>query len=347
MDNDETEVSAWDLEDFLRNPVILFAHMSFIPPIGISIDTFKRTGAGELVEFWRFNDLTEVGREVHALFELGDMRAASVGFIVRAFHRPGEDELKKLRKKFPRANEWSFIVDEAELVETSAVPVPADPGALAVEGRTLEDDLADVYAELGIRGVEGQVFHLGSLATETAALHLAANAPTETDVPDRFPEVRAYWDAAKRFIVAECERGNAAACTCLPREVNVTTPNEETLAERDAQITTHLGEQIEPAPDAAQVAELIRSVIELVQTADNARELYRQALHLAADNDATLVDLGRGDGGAAFDLILAEARFRVGVGSDPLVERDEDEEIEIDESEGLTSLDGLEVEIEE
>lgn len=430
-DNGIVPMAAWDLEHFIENPVILFAHMGFIPPIGRSIDTFKRTGAGHLVEFWLFNDITEVGREVHALFELGDMRAASVGFMVRSFHRPDEDELKKLLKKFPRANPFTFIVDEAELVETSAVPVPADPGALVVEGRSIEDDLADIYDELGIRGPDdGQMFTFGSLPGRTA------NA-------DQFPEVRQYWDAAKRYLAAECDRGNQAACNCLPREGHVTTPNdpnaepEERTAipfsvhaagsygvaprgatwdgpgevakmsndsaqlrrrhawreaggdadakgtykfphhraasnapvvfralaagfarlnqakipdsERDG-VAAHLGRHMrvdfdaEP-PERCQVSELVEALIEIVKAnPDDAGAVYRLALDLAIEHDETLLRLGQGDGGAGFDIVLAEAQFQAGIGPDPLLgeERDgDDDEIEI-----VTFMD-LEVEIEE
>lgn len=156
-DNGIIPIDAWreDLHLFQDNPAILWQHSSGLGPIGraVAVELRGRGTNGRMLQWWRFNDATEESQKAHALFALGDMRAASVGWIIRAWHRVSEDELKKLVKKFPEANEFTWIVDRAELLETSAVSVGADPGALAIN--VGEADLRDAFEHLGARYAYG------------------------------------------------------------------------------------------------------------------------------------------------------------------------------------------------
>ena len=321
-------MAAWDITDFLKNPVILFAHNSFEPPIAQSVSTELRRGPGEMRQFWLFNDLTQLSREVHALFETGAMRAASVGFMIRSFHRPDEKELAKLRKKFPRVGEFTWVIDLAELLETSAVPVPADPGAIAIEGRSLEEDLQQVYAEMGLRGPgESEVFSF--------------------DVQDDLEETRRHWSAAVRYLASECARGNAHACACLTQEgndvknqsekptfaklaarlarIDRTHQTDAARAEAADEITAAMrdGYDLE-APDQTAVQLIVTAVENMIRDhGDETSAFYRAALRLALGNDVLLIRLGGGvDGGEGFHIVLDEARWRAGVGPDPLVERE-------------------------
>ncbi len=347
--------AAWDITDFLKNPVILFAHNSFMPPIARSVSTELRRGPGEMRQFWLFNDLTQLSREIHAMFETGAMRAASVGFMIRSFHRPDEVELKKLRKKFPRAGEFTWVIDLAELLETSAVPVPADPGAIALQGVSLEEDLQAVYAEMGLRGPgESEVFSFGLRADELLV------------------ETRQHWAATVRVLADECARGNEAACACLTQEVDDVTNQSEkpTFAQLAAKLAridrTHQtdaarveaadeitaamkdGYDLE-APDQTAVQLMVTTVENMLRDhGDETSAFYRTALRLALGNDVLLIRLGGGvSGGEGFHIILDEARWRAGFGPDPLVEREpeqggggsEDDEIR------LVDMNGDEMEI--
>ncbi len=160
-DNGIIPIDAWreDLHLFRENPAILWQHHSSLGPIGraVAVELRGKGFNGRMLQWWRFNDATEESLKAHALFALGDMRAASVGWIIRAWHRASEDELKKLIKKFPgTANEWTWIVDRAELLETSAVSVGADPGALALNA--IAGELRSAFEELGERYAYGQSY---------------------------------------------------------------------------------------------------------------------------------------------------------------------------------------------
>lgn len=160
-DNGIIPIDAWrqDLHLFESNPAILWQHSSSLGPIGraVAVELRGKGFNGRMLQWWRFNDATEESLKAHALFALGDMRAASVGWIIRAWHRASEDELKKLLKKFPgTADEWTWIVDRAELLETSAVSVGADPGALSLNA--CEGELRGVFGELGDRYAYGRSY---------------------------------------------------------------------------------------------------------------------------------------------------------------------------------------------
>ena len=212
-DNGIVPVAAWQgsiTRFFPDNPVVLFAHNPFWPPIARAVDLQLKAGRNaRMIQWWLFNDVTQLSQEVHALFEIGDLRAASVGFMLKAWHRIGDDELKKIGKKHPGANEFTWIADEAELVETSAVPTPADPNAL-VEGRSVEDDLDKIYAELGERYADGrEVRDDRPVQVFLGSIDLAHRHGFNLDVLRR-----AYIEALER----ECAAGDDGACACLEAE---------------------------------------------------------------------------------------------------------------------------------
>jgi len=116
-----------DLKNFRKNPVVLFGHDYNSPPIGRA-QWIKRDAVGLLskVEFAN----TEFAKEIFNLYKDGFMKAFSVGFI------PQEWEDGDGKKKASRTyTKW-------ELLEYSAVPVPANPEALmlAMEKGILKSD---------------------------------------------------------------------------------------------------------------------------------------------------------------------------------------------------------------
>jgi len=145
-------LEAWaggGLANFLRNPIILAYHDNK-QPIGISVHTeIDSTGNRALVEYWRFHEESEVSRMMKKLYENGYMRAASVGFIVKDFEIIDEKEEARLQEKYGTKDPIFWRAKEAELLETSAVPVPSDPAALSIEhaitnGRAAGIDVASL-----------------------------------------------------------------------------------------------------------------------------------------------------------------------------------------------------------
>jgi len=101
-----------NLKSFLStNPVILWAHDYSKPPIGKAIGG-KITDDALLLDI-EFAD-TDFGREVKYLYDEGFMNSFSVGFIPKEWDRNPDGKL---------------VFTEVELLETSAVPVPANAQA--------------------------------------------------------------------------------------------------------------------------------------------------------------------------------------------------------------------------
>ena len=104
-----------DLKQFNKNPVVLFAHDYSSPPIGKALWTKKdKDGILSKVQFAN----TAFANEIFELYQGGFMKAFSVGFIPKDY-TDGDGE-KSPRRTY---NKW-------ELLEYSAVPVPANPEAL-------------------------------------------------------------------------------------------------------------------------------------------------------------------------------------------------------------------------
>ena len=108
-----------DLRHFKNNPVVLWAHDYEKQPVGKALWT-KRQGDG-IISKIKFAP-TLLGQETFQLYKEGYLNAFSVGFIPKAH----EDEDVK-DQSFPRRTYTKW-----ELLEFSAVPVPANPEALAL-----------------------------------------------------------------------------------------------------------------------------------------------------------------------------------------------------------------------
>lgn len=124
-----------DLTKFKRNPIVLWAHDYHQPPIGKAL-WIKRDGAGILSKMQFAN--TEFAQEIFNLYKDGFMKAFSVGFIPKeAADGDGEKSPRRTYKK------W-------EMLEYSAVPVPANPEALmlAVSKGILMDEGLKSYFEM-------------------------------------------------------------------------------------------------------------------------------------------------------------------------------------------------------
>ena len=106
---DVLKIQDWDLKNYKKNPVLQFAHDYSTPPVGKAANI--RVEKNKLLFEPIFHEITQAGRETKKLFEEGFMSAFSVGFIDHE-----SDKGSKL-----------------ELLEISAVPVPANPAALVLQ----------------------------------------------------------------------------------------------------------------------------------------------------------------------------------------------------------------------
>ncbi len=116
---------AWDLENFKKNPVVLWGHDGSNPPIGRAIDI--REDEKGLLAVAEFDVESERGAEIFGLYERGFLNAFSVGFIPKSH----------TVEPIPDRNTKGVVWTNSELLEFSAVSIPANPGA--VIGRELAE----------------------------------------------------------------------------------------------------------------------------------------------------------------------------------------------------------------
>lgn len=123
-DDDTIAVEGWELANFLKNPVVLWAHDSMSPPLAKAVATWVE--GGKLKSRAQFHQEFEFADMVYRLYKGGYMKATSVGFIPRSYVI-NEDRA---------GNGWgpAFDFKSQELLEFSAVPVPANPEALHEAG---------------------------------------------------------------------------------------------------------------------------------------------------------------------------------------------------------------------
>ena len=124
-----------DFTNYLKNPVVLFAHDYRELPIAKALWLTQK--GSKITAKAQFAD-TVMAEDVYQLYKGGFLKAFSIGFIPNKRHQPSP---KEIEKRPELANVWS-VIDEWELLEFSAVPVPANPEALMQAVKTKEITLS-------------------------------------------------------------------------------------------------------------------------------------------------------------------------------------------------------------
>ena len=155
-------MDAWQLDNFRKNPVFLWAHDYFSqPPIGRV--TSIEPSDSQLIAVVEFDQDDEFARSVESKYRKGILSAVSVGWDTLAFEPPNGPNVS------PR-------VTKADLLDVSAVPVPSDPDALKTRGK---------------RALSALGHELLELAGETATSP-DSTSPKPDDSPQP-PAARATW----------------------------------------------------------------------------------------------------------------------------------------------------------
>src|SRR5437016_1569722 len=138
--------------EYLRNPIVLWAHNRFtVPPIG----TCQRLDvqADRIVAETKFAQGVALAEDLFRLYEQGVLRGWSIGFVPLVAKRLTPEGASHRR---------GVLVEEWNLLEYSAVPVPENPGALTVaiqkgivHDGLLRDWLAQVPDDAGGRWWRG------------------------------------------------------------------------------------------------------------------------------------------------------------------------------------------------
>ena len=118
---DSLAIDKWDFKNFKKNPVLQLSHDYSQVPIGL-VKNLKIVGK-KLTFEPVFHEFTQAAREVKKLYEEGIMKAFSVGFI------------------WPREDKGKF-----ELLEISAVSIPANPNALVFSKAVKAEEMTKIKA---------------------------------------------------------------------------------------------------------------------------------------------------------------------------------------------------------
>jgi HK97 family phage prohead protease len=139
---DVIRVGGWKLDNYLRNPVFLWGHKSTEPPIGKCVNLKIEAKPPALVQTIQFADASTYpfADTIFQLYKGSYMRAVSVGFMPTEQPKPITD----LEGHFT-----GYEFNGQELLELSAVPIPANADCLAraVQKGFSEADIARAFTD--------------------------------------------------------------------------------------------------------------------------------------------------------------------------------------------------------
>lgn len=126
------------VENFMKNPVMLFIHQSKQLPVGKILKL--EVNDSEIAMDFVFAP-TEIGKELQDLYDGGFMSAFSVGFYPKNYIFIEENTPKNLDITLQNGSKYSLdltkyaeipraVVTDWELLEVSPVPIPSNPEAL-------------------------------------------------------------------------------------------------------------------------------------------------------------------------------------------------------------------------
>jgi HK97 family phage prohead protease len=119
IDRQGDRITGWDLQNFRRNPVLLWAHDSSRTPIGrvlgINFNAGKLTGQTEFMS----HDISEFADSIRRMVLGGFVSSASVGFIPREYKMSSDP-----------ARPGGVDITLAELLEISLCPIGANADAI-------------------------------------------------------------------------------------------------------------------------------------------------------------------------------------------------------------------------
>ena len=170
-DGDIIETDGWQVASYLKNPVVLWMHDPYTPPIGKAISVTVGKTLDIAVEF----DNDEFADRIFGLYERGFLNAVSVGFLPKAYRKPDDEERAELK-----LGPWGVVWTKTELLELSAVSVPADPGAL-VQNSIGPEDRAALSVMRGYAGIEDRVRFDRLMSAETETVEMIDGEIVERD----------------------------------------------------------------------------------------------------------------------------------------------------------------------
>jgi HK97 family phage prohead protease len=213
--NDVIKADGWDLERYKKNPVVLWAHSHWQPPVGKAISVgiedkdLVATAKFAEAETYAFADT------VYRLLKDGFLRATSVGFFPKEWTYDEE------------RGGYTFIAQE--LFEFSVVPVPANPDALTTALKAGEIDMEPLreWAEKTLEAwgpEESVALWVPKEAVEHVALSLRQEPKVIVDVGEQ--HIKEVLEAAAATVDNQLTADANAAADVVPvTQSNETSPD--------------------------------------------------------------------------------------------------------------------------
>lgn len=187
------DINGIDIKNYEKNPVVMWAHDYSLPPIGKTLSLTKEKIGKKMVlktvmEF--ATGVSDLAREVYNLYKGGFMNAFSIGFI------PLDEEGNTYTK--------------SELLEYSAVPIPANPNALLLaKAKGIDIDNLDCYIK-GMKNIQNILEkEVGDLTLKEVEI-LKDNLSELTDEQkEKFASVLVEKDSGEDILAKMDEKLNA------------------------------------------------------------------------------------------------------------------------------------------
>ncbi len=119
-DQDTIAINGWQLDNYRKNPVVLWVHDNRLPPVARSTSEWIQDEKLKSTALFTPKDLNPFGYMIGQMYIKGFLNAVSVGF-------------RSLEAKWAADKEnrpWGIDYFKQELLEYSCCPVPANPEAL-------------------------------------------------------------------------------------------------------------------------------------------------------------------------------------------------------------------------
>lgn len=171
-DQDTISPAGWKLDDYKRNPVVLWAHIYDEPPVARALVTWIEDDKLKSRAEFTSPDLYPFGFMIYRMYKEGYLNATSVGFMPEKW-------------QFSDDRKWGVDFLEQALLEYSCVPVPANPEAL-IEARSKGIDTRPLvewamktldghYGEAGLWVPRKQVEQIVAVLTPRRAVSVPAD----------------------------------------------------------------------------------------------------------------------------------------------------------------------------
>lgn len=172
-DGDVVMVNGWQLDNYRTNPIVLWAHQARNPPIAKSLSEIVDSGVLKSTAEFARREVFAFADTIFQLYGGGFLNAVSVGF-------------DPLRWEWVDTDERPLGIDfiEQELLEYSAVPIPANPNALvAARGKGIDTDPLKEWAEEMLDSLADLCGKTFISTHELERLRKAADSKQKTTVP--------------------------------------------------------------------------------------------------------------------------------------------------------------------